>query len=137
MQLTIEETAAVHKNKKKVLVVDDGITMRMYYRDLLEKAGFAVEEAANGVEGLEKVLGARYDLIIVDINMPKMNGYEFVCQLRKDPASEAVPVVTISTEDKEQDKVKAYKSGANFYMVKPVRPDEFEQAAKLFTRRAA
>ncbi len=100
--------------KKKVLVIDDGITMRMYYRDVLEKAGFAVEEAANGVEGLEKVLGARYDLIIVDINMPKMNGYEFVCQLRKDPASVAVPVMTISTEDKEQDKVKAYEVRREF-----------------------
>lgn len=135
MHVNFEEAAAAQK--KKVLVVDDGITMRMYYRDLLEKAGFAVEEAANGVEGLEKVLGARYDLIIVDINMPKMNGYEFVTQLRRDPASEAVPVVTISTEDKEHDKIKAYESGANFYMVKPVRPDEFEQAARLFTRRTS
>ncbi|MFZ1107273.1 MAG: response regulator [Rhodomicrobium sp.] len=123
--------------KKKVLIVDDGITMRMFYRDVLEKAGFAVEEAANGVEGLERVLGGRFDLIVVDINMPKMDGYEFVSQLRKDPDCFATPVMTVSTEDKEHDKVRAYESGANFYMVKPVRPDEFTSVANLFTGRAS
>ena len=121
---------------KKVLIVDDGITMRMFYRDVLEKAGFDVEEAANGVEGLERMLGGRFDLIVVDINMPKMDGYEFVSQLRKDPHCVAIPVMTVSTEDKEHDKVRAYEAGANFYMVKPVRPDEFEQAAMLFPGRA-
>jgi len=124
------------QQKKKVLIVDDGITMRMYYRDVLEKAGFIVEEAANGVEGLEKVLAGRFDLAVVDINMPKMNGYEFVRQLRKDPASQSIPVMTVSTEDQERDKVKAYEAGANFYMVKPIRPDELEQVARLFTGRA-
>jgi two-component system chemotaxis response regulator CheY len=124
------------QQKKKVLIVDDGITMRMYYRDVLEKAGFIVEEAANGVEGLEKVLAGGFDLAVVDINMPKMNGYEFVRHLRKDPASQSIPVMTVSTEDQERDKVKAYEAGANFYMVKPIRPDELEQVARLFTGRA-
>ena len=134
--LTNEEEACA-AGKKKVLIVDDGITMRMFYRDVLEKAGFAVEEAANGFEGLERMLGSRFDLIVVDINMPKMDGYEFLNQLRKDPECIAVPVMTVSTEDKEHDKVRAYEAGANFYMVKPVRPDEFANAAILFTGRAA
>ena len=134
MHMNTEETSPA---QKKVLIVDDGITMRMYYRDVLEKAGFAVEEAANGVEGLEKMLAAQFDLIVVDINMPKMDGYEFVSQLRKDPACLSIPVMTVSTEDKDQDKVKAYQAGANFYMVKPVRPDELEQAVRLFTGRAS
>ncbi|HWJ18485.1 MAG TPA: response regulator [Geobacterales bacterium] len=124
------------QQKKKVLIVDDGITMRMYYRDVLEKAGFIVEEAANGVEGLEKMLAGGFDLAVVDINMPKMNGYEFVRHLREDPASQSIPVMTVSTEDQERDKVKAYEAGANFYMVKPIRPDELEQVARLFTGRA-
>jgi two-component system chemotaxis response regulator CheY len=135
MHINAERTSAA--GKKKVLIVDDGITMRMFYRDVLEKSGFAVEEAANGVEGLERVLGGRFDLIVVDINMPKMDGYEFVSQLRKDPDCHAIPVMTVSTEDKEHDKVRAYESGANFYMVKPVRPDEFASAAILFTGRAS
>jgi two-component system chemotaxis response regulator CheY len=132
--MNTEETST--QQKKKVLIVDDGITMRMYYRDVLEKAGFIVEEAANGVEGLEKMLAGGFDLAVVDINMPKMNGYEFVRQLRKDPASQSIPVMTVSTEDQERDKVKAYEAGANFYMVKPIRPDELEQVARLFTGRA-
>ena len=134
MLMNTEEIST--QQKKKVLIVDDGITMRMYYRDVLEKAGFTVEEAANGVEGLEKMLAGPFDLIVVDINMPKMNGYEFVSHLRKDPASQSIPVMTVSTEDQERDKVKAYEAGANFYMVKPIRPDELEQVARLFTGRA-
>lgn len=123
--------------KKSVLVVDDGITMRLYYRDVLEKAGFAVEEAANGVEGLERALLARFDLMIVDINMPKMNGYELVRQVREDPALRSIPVVTISTEEKEEDALRAYRAGANFYIVKPVRPDELAATARLLTGEAA
>jgi two-component system, chemotaxis family, chemotaxis protein CheY len=134
MLMNTEEIST--QQKKKVLIVDDGITMRMYYRDVLEKAGFIVEEAANGVEGLEKMLAGGFDLAVVDINMPKMNGYEFVRQLRKDPASQSIPVMTVSTEDQERDKAKAYEAGANFYMVKPIRPDELEQVARLFTGRA-
>ncbi len=132
---TSKETPAA--NQKRILIIDDGITMRMYYRDVLEKAGFCVEEAANGVEGLERVLVGRYDLIVVDINMPKMDGYEFVSQLRKDPASLSIPVMTVSTEDKDPDILKAYEAGANFYMVKPVRPEELTEAARLFTRQAS
>jgi len=134
MLMNTEEAST--QQKKKVLIVDDGITMRMYYRDVLEKAGFIVEEAANGVEGLEKMLAGGFDLAVVDINMPKMNGYEFVRHLREDPASQSIPVMTVSTEDQERDKVKAYEAGANFYMVKPIRPDELEQVARLFTGRA-
>ncbi len=82
------------------------------------------------------MLAGPFDLIIVDINMPKMNGYEFVSHLRKDPASQSIPIMTVSTEDQERDKVKAYEAGAIFYMVKPIRPDELEQVARLFTGRA-
>ena len=135
MLTNAEEARAA--GKKKVLIIDDGITMRMFYRDVLEKAGFVVEEAANGVEGLERMLGARFDLIVVDINMPKMDGYEFLNQLRKDPDCITIPVMTVSTEAKEHDKVRAYAAGANFYMVKPVRPDELANAAILFTGRAS
>ena len=134
MLMNTEEAST--QQKKKVLIVDDGITMRMYYRDILEKAGFIVEEAANGVEGLEKMLAGGFDLAVVDINMPKMNGYEFVRHLREDPASQSIPFMTVSTEDQERDKTKAYEAGANFYMVKPIRPDELEQVARLFTGRA-
>ncbi|RAI37003.1 response regulator [Rhodoplanes serenus] len=119
--------------KKSVLAVEDGITMRLFYRDVLEKAGFVVEEAANGVEGLERALMTRFDLMVVDINMPKMNGYEMVRQVRGNPALRSIPVLTVSTEEKDDDVVKAYEAGANFYLVKPVRPDELTAVVRLLT----
>lgn len=120
-------------SKKSVLAVEDGITMRLFYRDVLEKAGFVVEEAANGVEGLERALMTRFDLMVVDINMPKMNGYEMVRQVRDNPALRSIPVLTISTEEKDDDVVKAYEAGANFYLAKPVRPDELTAVVRLLT----
>lgn len=124
-------------SRKRVLAVEDGITMRLFYRDVLEKAGFVVEEAANGVEGLERALMNSFDLMVVDINMPKMNGYEMVRQVRDNPALRSIPVLTVSTEEKDDDVVKAYEAGANFYLVKPVRPDELTAVVRLLTGSVA
>ncbi|HLN25631.1 MAG TPA: response regulator [Patescibacteria group bacterium] len=117
--------------RKRVLVVDDGITMRLYYRSVLEAAGFVVEEAANGVEGYEKVLAHPFDLMIVDINMPKMDGYSMLRLIRGDAAVQAIPAVTISTEAGDRDVAKAFEAGANFYLVKPVAPEELTEVARL------
>ncbi len=118
-------------DKKKILVVDDGITVRLFYRDVLTGAGFDIDEAANGVEGLEKALLGQYNLLLVDINMPKMDGYELVRQIRNDPALQLIPVITITTEAKEADILKAYEAGANYYMIKPVKPGDLVEAARL------
>jgi len=120
-------------NGKRILIVDDGVTIRLYCREVLENAGFAVEEAGNGVEGIERALAQRFDLLLVDINMPKMDGYEMIRLVRNDPALQAVPVVTISTEAGEADITRAYEAGANFYMVKPVRAAELATTARLLT----
>jgi two-component system chemotaxis response regulator CheY len=123
--------------RKRVLVVDDGITMRLFFREVLEDAGFEVEEATNGVEGIERALLGGFDLLLVDVNMPKMDGYEMVRQVRDDPALRAIPVVTISTEDKDSDVVRAYQSGANLYLVKPVKPAELSGTVRLLTGATA
>ena len=118
---------------KRILVVEDGITMRMFYQDVLGRAGFVVEEAANGVEGLEKALLGGFDLMIVDINMPKMDGYELLSRIRREPTLRATPVVTISTEAEDSDANRAYEAGANFYIVKPADPVLLVETARLFT----
>lgn len=115
----------------QVLVVDDSSTVRGYYASILSKAGFAVEQAANGYEALEKSAMSDYDLFIVDINMPKMSGYEMVQQLRKDERGVSTPVVMISTEGKESDRLEAYRAGANIYLVKPVRPEVLFLISKI------
>lgn len=118
---------------KRILVVEDGITMRMFYQDVLGRARFVVEEATNGVEGLEKALLGGYDLMIVDINMPKMDGYELVSRIRREPSLQATPVVTISTEAQDADASRAYEVGANFYIVKPADPVLLVETARLLT----
>ena len=117
--------------KPRVLVVDDGITMRLFYRSVLEAAGFQVDEATNGMEGCEKALAQPFDLMIVDINMPKMDGYAMLRMIRSDPAVRMVPVVMVSTEGGEQDSALALEAGANFYLVKPVPPEDLAEVARL------
>ncbi len=108
-------------NGKRILVVDDANLVRRFYRDALERAGFAVDEALNGVEALEKVLVEPFDLLIVDVNMPRMDGLTFIRTLRgQAPATASIPTVVISTESALQDKQAARAAGANFYLIKPV-----------------
>jgi len=110
--------------QKRILVVDDAATVRMYHRSVLEGAGYEVAEAINGIEALEKTLAAPtpFDLYLVDINMPKLDGYGFLRELRSQDILQ-VPAVIISTEAKTQDKQRAWEAGANFYLVKPIKPD--------------
>lgn len=107
--------------QKTVLVVDDASLVRLYYRSTLEGAGFRVEEALNGLEALEKLLTVTVDLLIVDINMPQMDGLTFLETLRqKDRALASIPALVTSTEAAETDFEAARAAGANFYLVKPI-----------------
>jgi len=118
---------------KKILVVDDAATVRMYHKKILEDAGFEVEKAVNGLEAFEKALLNDYDLYIVDINMPKLDGYSFVKKLRETENVRQSPVIMVTTEAEEKDMDKAFEKGANFYFIKPVKPEEFSKYCKLLT----
>lgn len=110
--------------KLRVLVIDDASLVRRYYREALERAGYQVDEALNGLEALEKLLAAPVDLLIVDVNMPQMDGLTFLKILRRQELPTAsIPAVVISTEAKPSDQDAARAAGANFYMVKPVSPE--------------
>jgi len=133
MDLGISEQDAVRPvaAKRRVLVVDDARTVRMYYRDILEKASIHVTEAANGLEGLEKVAEVLPDLLLVDINMPKMDGYAMMRAIRAAEATRSIPAIMISTEAEERDALRAYEAGANVYLIKPVRPEQLRSFAQL------
>ena len=106
---------------RRILVVDDLTLVRLYCRDILEKAGFEVEQAINGIEAMEKVLARTFDLVIVDINMPRMDGFSFVRALRRSTLDvSALPTLVMTTEADQQDRRDARNAGANFYLVKPV-----------------
>jgi two-component system chemotaxis response regulator CheY len=108
-------------DKKQVLVVDDASLVRAYYRQALERAGYQVEEALNGLEGLEKLLMRSFDVVVVDVNMPQMDGIAFLRALRaQDLPTSAIPALVTSTEAGAQDISAARIAGANYYLVKPV-----------------
>ncbi len=119
--------------KPRVLVVDDAPLQRLYYRQALEPAGFTVEEALNGLEALEKLLLAPVDLLIVDINMPRMDGISFLRALRDQALPLAsTPAIVTSTEAGENDMAAARAAGANLYRVKPGRVDALRRDAAMF-----
>ena len=110
-------------DSKRILVVDDAATVRMYHKQILESVGFQVEEAINGIEALEKSLMTPFDLYLVDINMPKLDGYDFLKDLRSRDIPQA-PAIMISTEAEDNDKFRAYEAGANLYMLKPIKSQD-------------
>ena len=123
---------------KRILVIDDANLIRRFYRDALEGAGFVVDEALNGVEALEKVLGDTYDLAIVDVNMPQMDGLTFLKVLRRETtAVSSLPALVISTEAAAQDAAAARAAGANFYLVKPVSQERLVEHVSIMCGRPA
>jgi two-component system chemotaxis response regulator CheY len=119
--------------RQRVLIVDDAALVRTYYRAALEAGGFEVEEALNGLEGLEKLLLQSFDLAIVDVNMPQMDGITFVRTLRawELPLS-SLPVLVTSTEAGPHDIAAARQAGANYYLVKPIKQQALAEYAAIF-----
>ena len=119
-------------NLKIILIVDDASLVRLYYRSTLEPAGFRVMEALNGVEALEKLQSVTVDLLIVDINMPLMDGLTMLETLRqKELRIASTPALITSTESAEKDFAAARAAGANHYLVKPIDRDALVQFARM------
>jgi two-component system chemotaxis response regulator CheY len=120
---------------KRVLIVDDAATVRMYHRSILEAAGYKVEEAWNGIEALEKALEAPYDFYIVDVNMPKLDGYGFLRELRQQDIVQS-PAIMVSTEAAARDELAAYRAGASGYLIKPAKPQQLLAHVRLMLGEA-
>jgi two-component system chemotaxis response regulator CheY len=115
---------------KRILIVDDAATVRMYHRGILEPAGYAVEEAFNGIEAMEKALERPFDLYVVDVNMPRLDGYGFLRELRQQDIPQQ-PAIMVSTEAAASDEAAALAAGANCYLIKPVRPPQLLTVVRL------
>jgi two-component system sensor histidine kinase and response regulator WspE len=110
--------AAGPARKKRVLVVDDSITVREVERQLLLHKGYEVAVAVDGVDGWNKVRAEPFDLLVSDIDMPRMSGLQLVAAVRADPNLKELPVVIVSYKEREEDRVRGLEVGANCYLTK-------------------
>lgn len=111
----------MENKRKKILVVEDSSTMRQLIAFSLRAiAGLRIVEAVDGLDGLKKAQGDSFDLAVVDINMPLMDGLKLINLLRQNPGNKDIPIVIISTEGGEQTRKKAESLGVDAYITKPI-----------------
>ncbi len=118
----------------EVLVVEDSVPQREMISDLLQNSGLKVIVASDGLEALEKIQQSPPDLIVLDIVMPHMNGYEVCRRLKSDPTTRHVPVVMCSSKREEFDRYWGMKQGADAYIAKPFQPIELIGTIKQLLR---
>ncbi|MGD8717230.1 MAG: response regulator [Candidatus Zixiibacteriota bacterium] len=110
--------------KKKILVVDDEESIRLVVSFTLEQAGYDVENAANGDDCLEKVYSFSPDLVLLDLMMPLVDGWEVLNLLRSNPETERIPVILLTAKGEIRDKMFALQQGASDYVTKPFSKEE-------------
>ncbi len=109
---------------RTILVVDDSPTDRFFLTDILRKNGFEVLNAESGEEGIAKAKSARPDLILMDVVMPGLNGFQATRMLSRDPDTQSIPVIMCTTKDQETDRIWGLRQGAVEYLVKPIVAEE-------------
>jgi two-component system, chemotaxis family, chemotaxis protein CheY len=117
--------------KKTILIVDDSQFVRSYHSYILEQAHFQVITAMDGSDGLEKLFTNSCDLVLTDINMSNMDGYEFIRRVRSDGKYSSLPIIIVSTESEAKDKMRGFEAGANLYIVKPSSPETMVENIRM------
>jgi len=117
---------------KKILLVDDSKTELHYLSDLLTKRGYTVRTAENGDEAQRRLAEDKPDLILMDVVMPGLNGFQLTRSITRDPKFADVPVIMCTSKNQETDKVWGMRQGARDYVVKPVVADELIAKIKAF-----
>ncbi len=122
----------------KILIVDDFSTMRRIVRSLLKEIGFPnAEEAEDGQAALAALKGSKFDFVVCDINMPNMNGFEFLKAVKADDALKHIPVLMVTAEARKEDIVLAAQSGAAGYIVKPFTKATLEEKVGKILQKMA
>lgn len=115
---------------QNILIVDDSPTEIYVLKTMLERHGYAVDTALNGEDGIRTARRNRPDLILMDVVMPGINGFQATRQLSKDPETADIPIVVVTTKDQEIDRMWALRQGARDFMVKPVRERDLIQCVR-------
>jgi len=120
-----------------ILAVDDNEINLKVVKTTLAQAGYSVITAVNGMDALEKADSMRLDLIILDISMPMMDGYEVCRRLRANPKTSSVPIIILTAYNALEDKIKGFEAGADDYLTKPFQPAELQARVGVMLRRSA
>jgi two-component system, chemotaxis family, sensor histidine kinase and response regulator WspE len=121
---TVPQGSAVTVKRKRVLVVDDSLTVRELERKLLGNRGYEVEVAVDGMDGWNAARTGHFDLVITDIDMPRMDGIELVGLITRDQHLKSVPVMIVSYKDRDEDRQRGLEAGAAYYLTKGSFHDE-------------
>ncbi len=121
-QLVDEENVNANGQSRKVLLVEDEDALRRVLKDLLEREGFTVFEAADGVKALDEIDRAAPDIVVLDLNLPRLDGYGVLSHLRARPATAELPVIVLTAKGDEDSEVRVFEYGASDYLTKPFRP---------------
>ncbi|MEM9006772.1 MAG: response regulator [Cyanobacteria bacterium P01_F01_bin.86] len=117
-----------------ILIVDDSSALREMVSGLLMQSGMTIMEAKDGAEAQKKIAATPPDLVVLDIVMPNMNGYELCRWIKNNPKTQDVPVVICSSKSEDFDRYWGMKQGADAYIAKPFRPDEMVETVKQLLR---
>ncbi|MDB4893072.1 MAG: CheA signal transduction histidine kinase, partial [Gemmatimonadetes bacterium] len=118
------EVAATREARKRVLVVDDSLTVRELERKMIEAQGYAVDVAVDGMDAWNIVRKGHYDLVVTDVDMPRMDGIELVSRIKSDPLLRQIPVMIVSCKDRDEDRRRGLDAGADYYLTKGSFYDE-------------
>ena len=112
------EAEVVEQAKKKILVVEDSITIRTMLKTMIENGGYIVKTAVDGQDGYETLMKEEFDMLVSDVEMPRMNGFELTAKVRENGAFTDMPIVLVTGRDKPEDRKKGMEAGANAYIIK-------------------
>lgn len=115
---------------KKILFVDDSASMRKVLGMTLKRVGYDVETAEDGLEAVGLLDKQRFDVIVTDLNMPNMNGIEFIKTAKQHPNNKFAPIIMLTTESSEEMRKEGQDAGAKVWIVKPFRPDKLLEVLK-------
>ena len=118
------EAASQTRGRKRILVVDDSLTVREVERKLLETQGYEVAMAVDGMDGWNNLQSGTFDLVVSDIDMPRLNGIDLVRKIKSSPLFKALPVMIVSYKDRAEDRLQGLEAGANYYLTKSSFHDE-------------
>lgn len=121
---------------EKILVVDDDLDTLRLVGLMLQRQGYQIVAASNGAQGVEKALSEKPDLILLDVMMPDMDGYEVTRRLRKNPITSTIPILMFTAKTQIDDKVTGFEVGADDYLTKPTHPTELQAHVRTLLARA-